>query len=71
MIATARPTCITLPHYKRLELDTLTALCNGADLVADLAGEHKTLLRNYMSASDLRKIFDIIPWMILMIWGSK
>ena len=61
MIATARPTCITLPHYKRLELDTLTALCNGADLVADLAGEHKTLLRNYMSASDLRKIFDIIP----------
>ena len=61
MIATARPTCMTLPHYKRLELDTWTAICNGADLVADLAGEHQTLRRKYMPASDLEKIFDIIP----------
>lgn len=61
MIATARPTSLTLPHYKRLELDTLTALCNGADLVADLAGAHQTLQRKYLSDSDLRKIFETIP----------
>ena len=24
---------MTLPHYRRLELDTLAVLCNGADVV--------------------------------------
>lgn len=61
MIATARPTSLTLPHYERLELDTLAALCNGADLVANLADKHQTLRKQYMPSCDLKKIFDAIP----------
>lgn len=60
MIATARPTSMTLPHYQRLELDTPVALCNGADLV-NLSEEGSVHFRKYMDIPHLKEIFSILP----------
>lgn len=60
MIATARPTSMTLPHYQRLGLDTPVALCNGADLV-NLSEEGSAHFRKYMGISHLEEIFSILP----------
>ncbi|MGI5851784.1 MAG: HAD hydrolase family protein [Clostridiales bacterium] len=60
VIATARPPSMTLPHYRRLELDTLAVLCNGADVV-DLSKEGSVPETRYLSAPELEKVLSIFP----------
>src|SRR5690554_851278 len=51
---------MTLPHYRRLELDTLAVLCNGADVV-DLSKEGSVPETRYLSAPELEKVLSIFP----------
>lgn len=59
MIATARPACLTLPHYRRLNLDTLVALCNGAHFM-NIADPGFEVQKEYVAASDLKRVLSIL-----------
>ncbi|HHZ13224.1 MAG: HAD-IIB family hydrolase [Caldicoprobacterales bacterium] len=70
VIATARPPGMTLPHYRRLELDTLAVLCNGADVV-DLSRDGSVPETRYLSAPDLDKVLSIFPTEIIDKMGME
>lgn len=68
MIATARPSCMTMPHYKALELDTPLCLCNGADFFHP--GDPRfPLRREYIPCDRVREIIGLCPSRILKgVW---
>jgi Cof subfamily protein (haloacid dehalogenase superfamily) len=70
MIATARPGCLTLPHYRKLELDTLVALCNGAHFM-NLSDTSFEVERRYVASSDLEKVINILPQNFISDFGME
>ncbi|HZJ57588.1 MAG TPA: HAD hydrolase family protein [Clostridia bacterium] len=60
IIATARPSCLTMPHYERLGLDTTAVLCNGADLV-NLSGTGPDPQTRYLSINKLDRVLSLFP----------
>lgn len=59
VIATARPSSMTVKHYNKIGLDTLATLCNGADLVDIKEGKH--IRKEYIPFDLFTSILDILP----------
>ncbi|MCI8407293.1 MAG: HAD hydrolase family protein [Oscillospiraceae bacterium] len=68
MLATARPSCMTMEHYQALELDTPLCLSNGADYF--LPGDSSFPPgRDYIPSGRLREILSLCPQRILKgVW---